>query len=950
MVLNVCRSVLRHEHDAEDAFQAAFLVLARKAESIRRPQAVASWLCEVAYHVAVKAQTDTARRRAQERRASPMASHSSPKKGTGPLKSQVPSPFSEADPTLDMTMRDLQRVLHEELQRLPDKYRLPLVLCYLEDLSHEEAARQLGWTKGTFRGRLDRGREHLRRRLTRRGLALSTVLCAVGLSLKASPATAALMDSVVRAALLSSVGQAVSGVVSAKASALAEGVTRAMFATKIKIATAVLVAVGLIAGAGALTCQTLAAKEAPTQAAKDDAKSVAKEDGKPKAPARKDDTKDVVEVSGRVLGPDGKFISGAKLYWPRYLKEHPEGAKDMTWVQGAATGTDGRFQFKLAKKEFRAGRPVPLIALADGLGADWTQVSKADKPAALTLHLVKDLPIRGRLLDTQGKPLAGVRVSVHGLFTTPEGNVDKFLTTWKQLWHDGLGVMKKQVWMPLDKVLPTATTDKAGRFQLTGVGGERLVFVGVKGAALASDTLYVVARAGFDAKPINDAALDRIPAELRIPGQPPLLYGPTFDYIATPTRLIEGIVREAAGGKPLAGVRLFAAYGYGDGVSTFSNTEGRYKLVGLPKTKDYNVYASPPKDGNLLSRMVRKPDDGGLGPVQINIELARGVVLTGRIIDKATGKGVQGALRFVPLPGNQFFKKPGYDSYRYESLMNSSEADGKFRLVVIPGSGVLMAQVHGSAVKIGGVPINPYKQADILDRKRVPVTETKDGDRYFTSAKGNIEFLNIEHACTVLDLDENTLPFACDLTVDPGKTLKVQVRDPDDKPLTGTIVSGMTATWPGTFSLKKAECTIYALDPNRPRQVVFFHPVRKLAAVMKMRGDEKEPPTVRLVPTGGVTGRVLDGDGQPVAGAEVQLGYASKEGRELDRRLQQQREPVRTDKDGRFRVDGVVSDLKFGLAFIKGKDYLVGEPKLGLKLVGSGKTLDLGEFRTKLYP
>src|SRR5262249_33982417 len=198
MVLNVCRSILRHEQDAEDAFQATFLVLARKAASVRQPEAVAGWLYEVAYRVAVKAQADAARRRARERRASPMAS---------------------PDPTLDMTLRDLHRVLHEELQRLPDKYRLPLVLCYLEGRSHEEAAGQLGWSKGTFRGRLDRGREHLRRRLAARGVTLSALLCATAVTPKAT--AVALVDSVVRAAALSVVGGADPGVISAAVFALA---------------------------------------------------------------------------------------------------------------------------------------------------------------------------------------------------------------------------------------------------------------------------------------------------------------------------------------------------------------------------------------------------------------------------------------------------------------------------------------------------------------------------------------------------------------------------------------------------------------------------------------------------------------------------------------------------------------------------------------------------------
>src|SRR5262249_4134306 len=154
---------------------------------------------------------DAARRRGQERKVLPMA---------------------PADPTLDMTLRGLRRVLHEELRRLPEKYRLPLVLCYLEGRSQEEAAGQLRWSKGTFRGRLDRGRGPLRRRLAARGVALSALLCATAVAPKA--AAEALVEAAVRAAVPSAGDGAASGALSAKVSALAEGVTRAMCTSKLK--------------------------------------------------------------------------------------------------------------------------------------------------------------------------------------------------------------------------------------------------------------------------------------------------------------------------------------------------------------------------------------------------------------------------------------------------------------------------------------------------------------------------------------------------------------------------------------------------------------------------------------------------------------------------------------------------------------------------------------------
>src|SRR5579884_2052891 len=182
MVLGVCQSVLHDLHDAEDTFQAAFLVLAQKADSIHRREAVSAWLYRVAYHLAVKAQASAARRRVHEKRAAVMPS---------------------ADPLLDLNLRDLRRVLHEELDRLPATYRAPLVLCYLEEKTQEEAARLLGWTKGAVIGRLQRGRELLRARLRRRGLALSAALSTAVLALGSASAAvpAVLREATLQAAL-----------------------------------------------------------------------------------------------------------------------------------------------------------------------------------------------------------------------------------------------------------------------------------------------------------------------------------------------------------------------------------------------------------------------------------------------------------------------------------------------------------------------------------------------------------------------------------------------------------------------------------------------------------------------------------------------------------------------------------------------------------------------------
>jgi RNA polymerase sigma factor (sigma-70 family) len=237
MVLNLCRSVLRDEHDAEDAFQATFLVLACKARSIRKRQSVASWLHGVALRVARRARSRVDRRRRQE----------------------VPVLDEPAAPaTGDVELRELRWLLANELQQLPEKYRAPLVLCYLEGKTNQAAARELGWPSGSMGKRLARGRELLRERLMARGVAVPAGLLALLTAATASAAVpASLFDSTLRAVTLFSAGAAAPA---APSVALAQGVLRAMIATRLKVLVPVLLFVAFaVGGAGQLAYQSRAA-------------------------------------------------------------------------------------------------------------------------------------------------------------------------------------------------------------------------------------------------------------------------------------------------------------------------------------------------------------------------------------------------------------------------------------------------------------------------------------------------------------------------------------------------------------------------------------------------------------------------------------------------------------------------------------------------------------------
>jgi RNA polymerase sigma factor (sigma-70 family) len=224
MVLGVCRRVLRHEQDAEDAFQAAFLVLARKAGSVVKRESVGSWLYAVAYRAALEARSANARRQAHERQVK-----------------DLPHPLiAPVEP------QDWRPLLDHELQRLPEKYRVPVVLCDLEGLPRREAAHRLGLAEGTLSSRLATARQLLARRLTRYGVSLSGGALATALAEGASAALPPTLVAVTsKAALLVAAGQLAT--VATPAAALTRGVLKVMFLAKLKV----VVVLALVAGLGA---------------------------------------------------------------------------------------------------------------------------------------------------------------------------------------------------------------------------------------------------------------------------------------------------------------------------------------------------------------------------------------------------------------------------------------------------------------------------------------------------------------------------------------------------------------------------------------------------------------------------------------------------------------------------------------------------------------------------
>jgi RNA polymerase sigma factor (sigma-70 family) len=302
LVLGVCRRVLHDCNDADDAFQATFLVLARKAGMIKRPERLTNWLYGVAYRIAYKLRAAASIRQARHQELTDMP---------------------DREPDASAALDDLCRVLDDELQRLPEKFRAPLVLCYLHGKTREEAATLLGWTVGQVKGMLERGRDLLRTRLVQRGVTLSAGSLAALLSANALSAavSAGLACATIKAALVFVTGKATAA---GNAAIVAEGVLGAMWMTRAKVVVGVVFALALgVAGVGVgvtgFTAQPEENQAAPRKLA-----------AKPKAEAKGNLQK---LATARVAEAKALY----ETYWDRYLAgvegEHTVNLWSRRWLR-----------------------------------------------------------------------------------------------------------------------------------------------------------------------------------------------------------------------------------------------------------------------------------------------------------------------------------------------------------------------------------------------------------------------------------------------------------------------------------------------------------------------------------------------------------------------------------------------------------------------------------------
>jgi protocatechuate 3,4-dioxygenase beta subunit len=328
-----------------------------------------------------------------------------------------------------------------------------------------------------------------------------------------------------------------------------------------------------------------------------------------------EDSGKTVTFKGRVLGPDGKPVAGAEVtlwahfgYADAYRGWHPETAGPFRAKRLATTGKDGRFTATFAKSEVtenplnmweRPWRLVQVVVAARGYGPGWASLVSLDKEE-LTLRLVKDdAPVKGRVLDLEGRPVAGAAVRVARV--TVAGDVHRSL--WQPSWA-GLSA--------------DCTTDRDGRFTLSGVGRGREVLLSIEGARIEHKLVSA-----------------QVPATGAVP---------EVEVVAKPTKPIEGTVRIKGTGKPLAGAVVYGnEVAHHRRVQAVTDAQGHYRLLGLPKAAEYQVIVYPPVETGCLLMTTRVADTEGLRPITADVEVRWGVEVRCRLIDKVTREPVREA-------------------------------------------------------------------------------------------------------------------------------------------------------------------------------------------------------------------------------------------------------------------------------------------------------------------
>lgn len=633
---------------------------------------------------------------------------------------------------------------------------------------------------------------------------------------------------------------------------------------------------------------------------------------------------EIVAVGGRVLDPMGRPVRGAKLYLlPR--------SAPATQEPRATSDAGGRFQFTFRKSEIpgetwqvEPWKEAQIAAYVDGFGPAWSDRVGALSGEPITLKLVEDdAPIEGAITDLEGRPLEGIIVRPQWVCESKDGRLDTFIEVFRE--HPFWDVFQHGRYCRFSPPLHLPSeikTDAQGRFRLSGVGRDRVVALQTEGPNVEHLQIYAVTRPGVDFKRV-DRSSSFNKSQMELGWNMPVIYSNKFHHLANPTRPIVGTVRERGTGKPIADALVSAGVGGREAFVRPARTDaqGRYRLVGLPSEGRISAFASTEKGRPYLSQRVdRTIESVGAEPVTIDFELARGVVMRGRITDAATGEPVRGSVAYLPYSDNPYARAaPGVGGAGQGVW---TERDGSYETVGLPGPAVLLARAWEDKFTMS----RPEQWG-------VPADE----QGFFSTAVG-LKSCRSAHRVARIDPKEGAATLEQDFALERGIAVTGKLVDPDGQPVERGWGFGLTALG-YAVDLEGSGFTVTGLERERPRHVWLMNSKHTMGQMITLPSDDAGPLTIKLQPCGTLVGRVIDGDGRgrprPNVGVIVYSGTFLMSGT----RDGPSNPQVRTDADGRFRITGLIPGPSYVLAIANSADR-----KTDIT-VRSGEVKDMGDLR-----
>ena len=606
----------------------------------------------------------------------------------------------------------------------------------------------------------------------------------------------------------------------------------------------------LIAGlAGTLLVGSLGVGGGDRPALADEAASTDDRASSPTA-AKTPKSSDRVTVNGRVVDPDGKPVAGrirvrlmfeghrrtAGLWDPElHLTDHPLDAEGRFRIDDLPSG--GPYVLEAVNQYYPFINPEPgafkafevahnlkaepgqVIALGTFNAATGMPAKEPEQPATENAAQAKDpagkMPITGRIVDLEGRPVAGASVQITQI-TKPKGdNLNPWIESVKRGEPPWI-VYNHLIYEPPitpEARRPKTSTDAQGRFRLDGIDAERVVDLVIEGPTISYTSLDVVTR-----------RTETIPAKgfpSNYGSEAERIYGADFTYTAAPGRPIEGVVRDAATNQPLAGVQLVSDHFAGAVMSgitvlkTTTDAQGRFRLVGMPKGAGNKVTAVPNEDQPYFLQHVSVPDPPGMGPVQVDVALHKGLWIEGKVTEKQTGEPVPGArLHYFPFLENTFaqatpeFDRNGNGPNTSHQDRYQTKSDGTYRIVGLPGRailGVLSLSKKPYLMGDGAAAIKGMNRHNHFETWRNPVNPSK---LWPTSMKE----INPAAATPVVHLD---------FQLNSGEKVLMRAVDLQGKPVGGLKLAGRSRRGRHEYDVKpEAEFDVVTLAPDEDRMVL----------------------------------------------------------------------------------------------------------------------------------